>query len=337
MSTSLYVINPVTGLKEGTAMRAVLLGLAASLFFATTFVLNRTMHIAGGHWVWSGALRYLWMVPLLALLVAWRGGMGPLWQDLKVRPLTWLIWGTVGFGFCYAPLCYAAASGPGWLVAGTWQITIVAGMLLAPWLRQPGEPRSSIPLAGLAWSGLILVGVALMQWQAAEGLAMSQLWVGVAPVIVGAFAYPLGNRRMMQLCGSRLDAFQRTLGMTLGSLPFWLLLSAWPVAHGQWPSNGQLAQTAIVAVTSGVIATVLFFAATDAVKESPAKLAAVEATQAGEVVFAALGESLLFARPWPAGWSLGGLGLIVLGMVMHARAAGRRPGREVPEATTLTP
>lgn len=73
MSSSLYVINPVTGLKERTAMRAVLLGLAASLLFASTFVLNRTMHVAGGHWVWSGALRYLWMVPMLALLVEWRG------------------------------------------------------------------------------------------------------------------------------------------------------------------------------------------------------------------------------------------------------------------------
>lgn len=305
-------------------MRAVLLGLAASLFFAVTFVLNHAMHVSGGHWVWSGSLRFFWMVPLLVLLVAYRKGLGPLLEALRDRPVTWLTWGTVGFGLFYAPLCYAAASGPAWLVAGTWQTTIVAGMLIAPWLGQPGEPRSRIPLAGLGWSCLILAGVALMQWHAAEHVTAGQLWVGVVPVLVAAFAYPLGNRRMMQVCGSRLDAFQRALGMTLGSLPFWLLLSAGAAAGHHWPSASQVAQTLVVAVTSGVIATVLFFAATDAVKHEPAKLAAVEATQAGEVAFAALGEALLFARPWPAGWSLGGLGLIVVGMVMHAFAARGR-------------
>ncbi|RPK17520.1 hypothetical protein EH2_02830 [Bacillus subtilis] len=38
------------------------------------------------------------------------------------------------------------------------------------------------------------------------------------PVVIAAFAYPLGNRRMLEEYGGRLDTFQRVLGMTLASL-----------------------------------------------------------------------------------------------------------------------
>ena len=45
-------------------------------------------------------------------------------------------------------------------------------------------------------------------------------------------------------------------------------------------------QTFIVALFAGVIATVLFFWATDLVRSQPENLAAVEATQSGAVFFA---------------------------------------------------
>ena len=54
-------------------LQAVLLGLASALFFTSTYVLNRAMASAGGHWAWSAALRYLFTLPLLifaALLCA---------------------------------------------------------------------------------------------------------------------------------------------------------------------------------------------------------------------------------------------------------------------------
>lgn len=302
-------------------MRAILVGLAASLFFATTFLLNRMMDLAGGSWIWSASLRFFWMVPLMLILVAARRHLSPVLAALKADPWPWLLWSTIGFGLFYAPLCYAAESGPAWLVAGTWQVTIVAGMLLAPWLTAPGEARARLPRAGLAWSFVILVGVALMQVHEAGDLGAHELLVGVLPVVVAAFAYPLGNRQMMRHCRGRLDAFQRVLGMTLASLPFWLALSLYGLATAGLPSGGQVWQTLLVAVCSGVIATVLFFSATDAVKDQPLQLAAVEATQAGEVVFCLLGEGLLLGKPWPTGWSLGGLGLTVLGMVMHAFSA----------------
>ena len=43
-------------------MREMALGLAASFFFAVTFILNRSMELAGGSWTWSSSLRFFFMV-----------------------------------------------------------------------------------------------------------------------------------------------------------------------------------------------------------------------------------------------------------------------------------
>lgn len=56
-------------------MRSILYGVLAAFFFAFTFVLNRTMELAGGSWMWSASLRYVFMVPLLACIVMFRGGI----------------------------------------------------------------------------------------------------------------------------------------------------------------------------------------------------------------------------------------------------------------------
>jgi drug/metabolite transporter (DMT)-like permease len=310
-------------------MRAIGWGLAASFFFAFTFILNRMMQVSGGDWIWSASLRFFWMVPMLLAVVAWQRKLGPVLADLRGRPGPWLVWSTVGFGLFYAPLCYAAASGPAWLVAGTWQLTILAGMALAPLLREPGERSGRVPLSGWAFSGLILLGVLLIQRQQAHQLTARELMAGLVPVCIAAFAFPLGNRAMMRVCASRLDAVQRVLGMTLASLPFWAALSLVGVLRGSFPTSGQLAQTGAVALCSGVIATVLFFAATNTVKDAPRQLAAVEATQAGEVVFSAVGEALVLEKALPAGAALGGLSLVAIGVVLHAlcsRPAPRRTG-----------
>lgn len=58
---------------------------------------------------------------------------------------------------------------------------------------------------------------------------------------------------MMELCAGRLDAYQRVLGMTLASFPFWLLLSVYGVFSVGMPSKEQTVQSALVAVFSGVI------------------------------------------------------------------------------------
>ena len=74
----------------------------------------------------------------------------------------------------------------------------------------------------------------------------------------------------------------------------------------------------VVSMVSGVLATILFFAATNQVKRDPARLASVEATQAGEVIFTLLGEIILLGAPLPALISLAGMALVMVGMVLHS-------------------
>ncbi|MGZ6505438.1 MAG: multidrug resistance efflux transporter family protein, partial [Tumebacillaceae bacterium] len=123
---------------------------------------------------------------------------------------------------------------------------------------------------------------------------------------------------MMEVVGDRLDTFQRVLGMTIASLPFWLLLSVYGAMTDGEPRGGQVLQTLLVALSSGVIATVMFFYATDLAKHNVAQLAAVEATQAGEVVFTILGEVVVLGGLFPQGWSLLGMVLVVVGMILHS-------------------
>ena len=123
---------------------------------------------------------------------------------------------------------------------------------------------------------------------------------------------------MMELTGGRLDAYQRVLGMTLVTLPFWIILAIFGFATVGSPSGGQVLQTMIVALSSGVIATVLFFKATDLSKGNPQQLASVEATQAGAVVFTVVGEILLLKGEVPSQWASFGIMLVVTGMVLHS-------------------
>ncbi|WP_206740136.1 multidrug resistance efflux transporter family protein [Streptomyces lydicus] len=292
------------------------LGLLAAACFAITFVLNRWMSVLGGSWMWSASLRFLFMVVPLVALVAVRGGLPGVLRTLRARPLTWLLWSTVGFGLFYAPLTWAGQAGAGWLVASTWQLVIVAGIGLGAL----GGGR--VPLRTFGVSALIVVGVALAQLQHAGGTGLGTVLQVVLPVTVAAVAYPLGNRRLLGVDG--LDGVQRTLAMTLGSLPLWLVLAATATVTQGPPDGGQLVQCLIVALISGVVGTTLFFRATDLVRHHPAALGAVEATQAAEVPFTLLGEALVVgvAAPALSGWA--GLALIVLGLGAHA--LGQIPG-----------
>lgn len=135
-------------------------------------------------------------------------------------------------------------------------MTIVAGILIAPLIV---KGKGVMQWRALAISSIILFGVFLIQFEKAADTTFLEWVVGVLPVLVACFAYPLGNRKMMAVCGDRLDTFQRIFGMTLASLPFWLVLSAIAGVQAGAPSPGQVVQSLIVAVSSGIIATTLFF------------------------------------------------------------------------------
>lgn len=89
-------------------MRPLILGIFAALFFASTFVLNEVMQVGGGNFAYSASLRFLWMIPLLLVVVAFRCGLKRVLSALKANPRPWMVWGTVGFGFFYVPICLAA-------------------------------------------------------------------------------------------------------------------------------------------------------------------------------------------------------------------------------------
>ncbi|MEH7309181.1 DMT family transporter [Neobacillus drentensis] len=306
-------------------MRPIILGIFAAFFFAFTFILNRSMDQAGGSWLWSASLRYYFMVPFLFIIVIGRKNLKPLLYEMKKQPGPWVLWSTIGFGLFYGPICFSAAYAPGWLIAATWQVTIISGSLLSPLFYErvmtekgPIHKKGQIPFKGLAMSAIILLGIILIQFEQANHISIGAISLGVLPVLIASFAYPLGNRKMMDLCGGRLDVFQRVLGMTLASMPIWIVLSLYGLMTVGTPSKGQVFQSSLVAVSSGVIATILFFKATDLVRGNMQKLAAVEATQSVEVLFAVIGELLLLNTTFPTLISWLGMVIVMVGMILHS-------------------
>lgn len=306
-------------------MKVIWIGILSSLFFAVTFILNRSMELSGGSWLWSSSLRYFFMVPFLIAIVAYRKGFTPLKKEIKNKPIPFFVWSVVAFVFFYGPLTYAAAYSPGWLLAGTWQLTIVAGVLLAPFFTLvlkstdgDRKVRQKIPAVSLGITLIILVGVVLIQIPHAQNVQLKTLILGIIPVVFAAFAYPLGNRKMMDLLGGRLDTFQRVLGMTLMTIPVWIGVAIYAFVTVGAPSIGQLIQSFIVGVSSGVIATTLFFMATDRVRDDQSKLAAVEATQSTQLIFVIIGEMLIIGIALPGPIALTGIAVIIAGMALHS-------------------
>lgn len=298
------------------------------------------MELEGGNWIWSASLRYFFMVPFLLLLVIGRKNLKPLMKEMKKNPKAWLLWSTIGFGLFYGPLCFSAAYAPGWLIASTWQITIISGSLLAPLFfetvmtkKGPVQVKGKIPLKGMSMSMIILLGIILMQVEQAGSLSTYEVLLGVVPVIIASFAYPLGNRKMMDVCGGRLDVFQRVLGMTIASLPLWIVLAIYGLFTVGPPSIGQSVQSGIVAITSGVIATILFFQATDLVRGNMQKLGNVEATQSMEVLFAIMGELILLKAAFPSVLSWTGMMLVMAGMVLHSYVSHKG---EIPDGKSVS-
>lgn len=306
-------------------IKALILGITASFFFAFTFILNQQMNISGGSWLWSSSLRYIFMLPILLIIMIIKNQLSDVLNNIINNPIKWITWSTIGFGLFYAPLSFASAYGASWLVAGTWQITIIAGALMSPLFFKSIETkngiikiRNKIPKKSLLMSSIILLGIFLMQFEEGKNIPVLETLIGIIPVILAAFAYPLGNRKMMETCGNRFTTFQRVFGMTLCSMPFWIIISISGILSVGLPSKGQVLQSLIVAVFSGVVATILFFKATDIVSHDIHKLAVIESTQSGEVIFTLLGGVFIFHDKTPTLIGLIGIILVVIGMILNS-------------------
>lgn len=316
------------------ALAAVLIALASALFFTLTYVLNRASASEGGHWAWTACLRYFITLPLMIPLM--RGRMRPLWSAMRAHPGPWLVYSALGFVLFYALLAYAADSGPSWLVAGSFQFTVIAGMLCAPFLYR--DARRKVPLSAWGIGLLILAGVMLMQVSHADGGMDRAAWIALACVLGSAILYPLGNRLLLlhlERTGEPLDATQRVFGMTLASQPLWLFVAVYGFSQAGWPSASQVWLAAGVALSAGVIATILFFKATGLVRDNPTALAAAEAMQAAELIFASVLGVLFLHEAWPKGGALVGGAMIVAGIVAFAWVAARPRASDAREVQAM--
>ncbi len=298
----------------------LLMGLAAAFFFSTTFVLNRVMALEGGHWFWSAALRYLYMVLLLSAGLALFKGpayLRALGREFIAHGRFWCLAGGVGFAGFYALLCFAAAGSPGWVVATTWQLTLVASLLV---LTAFGR---TIALRTWLLTLLVVAGVSLVNLDHFAFAPFEALALNVGCILLAACCYPLGNQLVWEARRGRAglpvidrcwldNAFAKVLLLSLGSLPCWALLGA--LVDVGAPSRGQLISVAWVALCSGVIATSLFLAARQRA-DTPGRLALVDATQSGEVLFALGAEQWLLATALPSWPGVAGLLLTLAGLL----------------------
>jgi drug/metabolite transporter (DMT)-like permease len=306
--------------------RLISIGILSAFFFSSTFVLNRAMSLQGGSWVWTASLRYAYMLVILCGWLVLAGKSRVLKAVLAAYFRNWCFWtvaGSIGFGAFYSLLSFSASFAPGWVVATTWQSTILATPVV---LLMFGK---KVPLKGVAFTALIFIGIVLVTYEQATSASVREMLLGIFPVIGAAFAYPIGNQLLWEARHGRTgliprindpvldNSIGRVLIMVLGSLPFWCVLVL--ALHPPAPSTGQLLNTAIVAVLSGVIATTLFFHARHRAK-TPFELSAVDATQSTEVIFSLLGEIVFLHGAYPGVAGSIGMTLSVVGLVLYVRS-----------------
>jgi len=300
------------------------IGVLSGLFFSSTFILNRLMSLEGGHWVWSACLRYAYMILFLTVLIAMFQGIGAtgrLWRLFLRHRMFWVLSGSIGFGGFYALICFSADHAPGWVVATTWQLTILASLVVLMCFGR------SFPRRIWFFSFIVFLGVLMVNVSHADIASANALLMGGFPVLLAAFCYPTGNQLVWEAKkGNRYlpdindplieNPFNKVLLLSLGSVPFWLLLVA--VIRPPLPARGQLIHTALVALFSGILATSLFLFARNKARHA-GDVAAVDATQSSEVIFAMIGEILILNAPLPNGTALGGILLVFTGLALFIR------------------
>lgn len=199
---------------------------------------------------------------------------------------------------------------------------------------------------------IVFIGVVLAN--VGEGLRHSTsqgtdwhalLLFGALPAFIASFCFPLGNQLIWQAAQPKGDSTHHTKEMSnatskllqkvpqvtspllsnplhkvwlmsLGSLPMWLVLGF--MVQPPAPSVSQMTISFLVALMAGVLGTTTFLHARSLAKQ-PQQLAAVDATQGSEIIFALLGGMLLLHTPMPSGLSFVGIALVIIGLVLFAK------------------
>ena len=280
------------------------------------------MASSGGDWLWTASLRFLFMMPffLIIVIVKRNSQLRFVFHTIKENWKSWFLWSQVAFGLFYIPLCFASSLAPGWLIASTWQITIIAGSVLAPFLESNLSKRKQSRISkqdGFIFS-VILLGIVIIELQHMALANVTPLLVAFIAVLIAAVAYPLGNRKIMIVSHhtANLNTDERILAMLICSLPTWLICSSIGFFRSGMPETAQVASSLLVAFFSGVIATYLFFLSTQMVHTNIRKLATIEALQSLEVVFSVVLGMIVLHDTFPKLLTMVGLGLVVLGVCL---------------------
>ncbi len=317
--------------EQRKVVRAILWGVGASLFLSSTFIINSLITSSGAYWAWAAALRSIFLIPVLGLVVLFSKQLKPLLKAVKQAPVIFIKWGIVGFGLLYTAVTVASLWSPGWMVAATFQINILAGILLAPFIYT--DERKFIPRRALVLSMVIIAGVFIMQFEKMNQLhSAANALLSFFMVLPGAVVWPLGNRKLtvdLEQKGIHLNALQRVLGMSIGCLPFLILLCFVGFLKAGPPSLALCTSSFYSAVFSGFIGGVAFYKATQMVNKNPVALATVEATQVFEIVFTLLGEMILKGTPFPGFFGQIGLLIVFSGIFFHFRNAWKH-SRQLP-------
>lgn len=298
---------------------AIAWGIGASVFLSSTFIINSLISGSGGYWAWTAALRSTFLIPILGVVLL---AKKQLWNTLKTigqYPMLFFKWGTVGFGMLYTFLALASLWAPGWLVAAGFQLNILAGILLAP-LIYP-DHRRAIPKRPLLLTLMILVGVIMMQFDKLRSLDNAgSMLLSLGMVLIGAIVWPLGNRKLLvdlECKQTEMNALQRVFGMTVGCLPLLLVLCVIGFVKSGPPTYTQCQASLLSAIFSGLIGGVSFYQATQLVSKNTVALAAIEATQALEILFTLIGEMVLKGVGLPGMYACLGFAVITAGLLVH--------------------
>ncbi len=303
--------------------KIILYGTAAAFFFSSTFAINRWLNVEeGGHWYWTASLRYIYVFIFLSLLICIKNGVATFKETLNCFIKYWSFWivsGGIGFGLFYLFICYAASFSPGWVLATSWQCTILATPLVIMFLGKQVSNR------GILYLIMMFFGIVLVNFDEFKSIQLIDL-KSVLPIIIAAFCYPLGNT----LCkyasegkfeNYRIDKFDisnnvfcQILMMTLGAFP--ILFLAWVIFSPPLPNTSQLYSVAFIAISTGVIATSLLYKARQLSKDSSFALAAADGTQAAEAPLALLWELAFFGVLMPSILGVVGLLLVALGIIL---------------------
>jgi drug/metabolite transporter (DMT)-like permease len=295
------------------------IGLLSSLFFTVTFLINRSISLDGGHWFFSGGLRLIYAIIFFSVgFIVFKGFwyFKLIMKEYLDNLMFWTIAGSIGFGFFYSLLCYSAAFSPAWIVATTWQITIISSLFVLTFFGKKLSKRIWF------FTIFIFIGIVLVNLSHFDINNQVSLFLGSIPILIASFCYPFGNQMVWEEKIKRKkenknliiinNSFAKVFLLVLGSIPFWIVLYFFsdPVA----PNTSQYINVAVITIISGILATSLFLYAR-AQANSSSKLMLVDSTQSSQVFFALSGEMVFLNESFPNIIGLIGIAITIIGLI----------------------